>query len=364
MTTEFTYVPGSGRVIFGPGTSRTQLAHEIERLGVDRVLIITTTRLQKLVQELTRPFGDRIVGTFTEVASHVPTEVAAAACAQARSSGAQCLLSVGGGSATGTAKAVALETSLPIVAVPTTYAGSEMTPIYGTTSDGRKQTGTSASVAPKTIVYDPELTVGLPARTTGPSAMNAMAHAIEALYAPGANPVTSLIAEEAIRVLGKELPGVLIDGTDLFARTELLYGAYLAASALAVAGTGLHHKVCYVLGGAYDLPHAATHAIVLPHVVALQEQVFISEMARVAAALGATRPAVALHELNGRSGGPTALSEIGIVAADLPRATSLVLDSISDNSGRALDPSAVREILYGAYAGRRPQPATHLSRHA
>ena len=198
----------------------------------------------------------------------MPVEVADAARKQAAAVGADAVLSVGGGSATGTAKAVALTTGLPVIAVPTTYAGSEVTPVWGLTEGERKTTGVDPRVLPRLVIYDPELTVSLPGPLSAASGLNAMAHCVDAFWAPGRNPVSALAAGEAIRVLAAALPLVSEDGTDVGARGDLLYGAYLAGTAFAVAGSGLHHKICHVLGGRYGLPHAQTHAIMLPYVLA------------------------------------------------------------------------------------------------
>src|SRR5215210_1957995 len=264
----FTYEALPGRVVFGVGAGREKLVEEGIRLGAGRMLLVATEREMEVAEELAAPLGDRVVGVFTNVRPHVPVEVATAARELARRIGADCLLSIGGGSTIGTAKAIALELPLPIVAVPTTYAGSEMTPIWGLTEAQRKKTGTSVDVLPKVVVYDPELTVSLPPFITGPSAMNAMAHCVEAFYAPGANPMSSLVAEEGIRALARGVPVAVESPDDLEGRSETLYGAYLAGTAFAGAGSGLHHKVCHVLGGAYDLPHAETHTVVLPQVAA------------------------------------------------------------------------------------------------
>ena len=282
----FTYEALPGRVVFGVGASREKLAEEVVRLGAERVLLVVTEREKEFAEELAAPLGDRVVGVFTNVRPHVPVEVAKAARELARRLSADCLLSVGGGSTTGTAKAIALELPLPIVAVPTTYAGSEMTPIWGLTEAQRKTPGTSVDVLPKVVVYDPELTVSLPPFITGPSAMNAMAHCVEAFYAPGANPITSLVAEEGIRALARDVPVAVTSPEDLEGRSETLYGAHLAGAALAGAGAGIHHKICHVLGGAYDLPHAEMHTVVLPHAVAFNEPAIPEVMQRVVGALG------------------------------------------------------------------------------
>jgi maleylacetate reductase len=348
----FTYEALPGRVVFAPGASRTQLSEEIGRLGAQRVLIIATER--ELVDELAEPLRDRIVSVFTAVKPHVPVEVAQAARQTALRLRADCLLAVGGGSTTGTAKAVALETGLPIVAVPTTYAGSEMTPIYGITSAKRKKTGASLRVLPKAVIYDPELTFSLPGSITGPSAMNAMAHCVEAFYASGANPITSLIAEEGMRALARGVPVAVEKPDNLKGRTETLYGAYLAGVALAGAGAGLHHKICHVLGGTYDLPHAETHTVILPHAVAFNEGTIPEIMARVADALDAEGAATGLYDLAERIGAPTGLKDIGMEEENIDEAVPLIVEAAPKDNPRPVDEAGIRSILEAAYAGRRP----------
>ncbi|HWM04521.1 MAG TPA: maleylacetate reductase [Actinophytocola sp.] len=309
-----------GRVVFGSGAARTALAGELESLGARRVLVLASERGEPLARELTAPLP--VVEVFTGVREHVPGEVADAALAVAERSDVDCLLSVGGGSAVGTAKAVALHRPVPIVAVPTTYAGSEMTPVWGRTDGGEKRTGTAIAVRPRVVVYDPELTVGLPAGITAASGMNALAHAVEA-HRRG-DPVTVLVAREAIRALTEGLPQAVVEQD----RTEALYGAYLAGSVFAVVGSGTHHKICHVLGGTYGLPHARTHAVLLPYTAADAEGV----------------DAGALRELAERIGAPTSLREIGMRAEDL-----------DDAAGRLpLDPGSARTLLADAYDGRWP----------
>jgi maleylacetate reductase len=350
----FAYDALPGRIVFGPGASRDRLAGEIERLGAVRILLIASERERANAEELARPFAQRVAGVFTAVRPHVPVEVALAARDAARTADADCLLAVGGGSTIGTAKAIALELPLPIVAVPTTYAGSEMTPIWGLTSGQRKQTGRSLDVLPKVVVYDPELTFSLPPSITGPSAMNAMAHCVEAFYAPGANPVSSLLAEEGIRALERGMLQAVGRPNDLEARGELLYGAYLAGTVLASAGSGLHHKICHVLGGAYNLPHAETHMIVLPHVLAFNEPAIPDSMERIGRALRISDAAWELFNLIDIMHEPDALADIGMRREDLDEAVGLILEEAPSDNPRPVDAAGVRHILENAYAGRQP----------
>ena len=350
----FTYEALPGRVVFGAGASRDKLTEEVRRLGAKRVLLVATEREKESVEELTGPLGECLAGLFTGVRPHVPVEVAERARDAAWEAEADCLLSVGGGSTTGTAKAVALETRLPIIAVPTTYAGSEMTPVYGLTSGRRKRTGKSPEVLPRTVIYDPELTVSLPPSVTGPSAMNAIAHCVEAFYAPGANPIASLMAKEGVTALASGVPTAVSDPEDLEGRTEALYGAYLAGAAFASVGGGIHHKICHVLGGAYDLPHAETHAVILPQAVAFNERAIPGVMNQVAHALGAEEAGPGLHELAKRIGAPTALKDIGMKEEDLDEAVTLILEEAPRDNPRLIDEAGIRQLIEDAYAGRRP----------
>jgi alcohol dehydrogenase class IV len=350
--TTFTYDALPGRVVFGAGSARTGLLGEVDAFGAHRILVIAAEPELDLARELTRPFADRIASWFTAVRPHVPVEVADAARQQA--AGADLVLCIGGGSTTGTAKAVALTTGLPIVAVPTTYAGSEVTPVWGLTEGSRKTTGTDARVLPRTVVYDPDLTTTLPVALSVASGLNAMAHCVEAFWAPRRNPVSSAVAEDGIRHLGAGLPAVAADPADPAARADLLLGAYLAGSAFAVAGSGLHHKICHVLGGAFDLPHAQTHAIVLPHVLAFNAPGAPAAAARVARALGQADAARSLHDLGRRLGVPPGLRELGLREADVDAVLDDILTLVPEDNPRTVDRAGLRALLRAAWAGTAP----------
>ncbi|MCX6463934.1 MAG: maleylacetate reductase [Pseudonocardiales bacterium] len=304
-----TYEALPGRVVFGAGVARTELAAEVDRLGARAVLLIASTRDAERVRALAAPLGDRVAATFTDVREHVP--VATAEAARAAAAGADAVLAIGGGSTIGAAKAVALTTRLPVLAVPTTYAGSEVTPIWGLSEDGVKTTGVDLAVLPRTVVYDPELTVSLPEGLAAASALNAMAHCVEAFWAPRRNPVSSVIAEEAVRSLAAGL-----SGSGLAAATDLLRGAWLAGTAFAVAGSGLHHKLAHVLGG-LGLPHARTHAVLLPHVLAFTAPGAPEAVERLGRALGTADPVAGLRALVAGTGVPGGLRALGLRADQL-----------------------------------------------
>jgi alcohol dehydrogenase class IV len=379
---EFHYDALPGRVVFGAGVARRELRAEADRLNADRVLLVATESEEPLARELAAPLGDRVVAVFTSVRPHVPIQVAEAARALAASVRADAVLSVGGGSTTGTAKAIALTTGLPIIAVPTTYAGSEVTPVWGLTERSasgtsigtersasgtsigteqtRKTTGVDHRVLPRTVVYDPELTVTLPADLSAASGLNALAHCVEAFWAPRRNPISSLAAEEGIRALAAGLPAVHADPTDLAARSDLLYGAYLAGSAFAVAGSGLHHKICHALGGAFNLPHAQTHAIVLPEVLAFNAPAAPDATLRIGRALGAgADPVAALRALSAGLGIPRGLRELGLREDQIEEIVELVAPAVPVDNPRRADRAALREIIHAAWAGS--VPATELA---
>jgi alcohol dehydrogenase class IV len=338
-----------GRIVFGPGVARSGLAGEVDALGATRILLIAGKSEYDLARDLCAPFADRVTATFTEVRAHVPIEVAERARAAAR--GADLVLCVGGGSTTGTAKAVALTTGLPILAVPTTYAGSEVTAVWGLTERLRKRTGSDPRVLPKTVVYDPELTVTLPRELSVASGLNALAHCVEAFWAPGRNPVSSAVAREGIEHLNAGLPVVAGEPADLSGRTDLLLGAYLAGAAFAVAGSGLHHKICHVLAGAFDLPHAMMHAIVLPHVLAFNAPHAPAAASRIGAALGRADAVGGLRELAVSLGVPGGLRELGLRESDLDVVVDDILAIVPADNPRPVSHESLRALLHATWAG-------------
>src|SRR6202521_5079802 len=277
----FVYDMLPSRVIFGVGCL-SKLPEEIERLGATRALVLSTPEQREQGADIVRGLADGAVGFFDRAVMHVPIDVAEAARDETRRLGADCCVAVGGGSTTGLAKAIALVSTLPILSVPTTYAGSEMTPIWGITEGGRKTTGRDPRVLPKTVLYDPCLTVTMPAMLSATSGMNSIAHCVEALYAQEANPIISLMAEEGIRAFAESLPVVVKEPGNLEARSKALYAAWLGGISLGAVGMALHHKLCHTLGGTYNLPHAETHTVVLPQATAYNALAALEPMRHIA----------------------------------------------------------------------------------
>jgi maleylacetate reductase len=348
----FAYNSNASRVVFGPD-SIDRIPDEIGRLGAMRALVLCTPNQRAQAEAIAARLGDRVAGIFDGAEMHVPIEVARKARAAAAASRADCALAVGGGSTIGLGKAIALESGLPIIAVPTTYAGSEVTPIYGLTEGGLKRTGRDLRVLPRTVIYDPRLTLTLPLGLTITSAINAIAHAAEGLYAHDGNPVIGLMAEEGIRASAAALPLLTSNPTDLRARSDALYGAWLCGTVLGAVFMGLHHKLCHTLGGTFNLPHAEVHTVILPHALMYNADAAPQAMRRVAKALGADEAPAAVYELAKRHGAPCSLRDIGMAADGLDRAADLAVTNQYPNP-RPLERAALRALLQRAFDGAPP----------
>ncbi len=343
------------RVVFGAG-SLLHLEREVQQLGASRALVLCTPEQQPLAEMIAQRLGARAAGVYPKAVMHVPVETANAAIAEAQRVNADCALAVGGGSTTGLGKAIALQSGMPILAIPTTYAGSEMTPIWGMTENGLKKTGRDARVLPRTVIYDPELTVSLPAGLTVTSGMNAIAHAAEGLYAQDSNPVMDLMAEEGIRALAAALPKLRANPTDIDARGDALYGAWLCGSVLGNVGMALHHKLCHTLGGTLNLPHAEAHTVVLPHAIAFNAPATPDAMKKISRALGGADAAQGLYRLAKDNGAPVALRDIGMQEADIDRVAQIAVQNPYWNP-RPIAPEALpalRDLLQRAWEGAAP----------
>ncbi|MEV6025367.1 maleylacetate reductase and hydroxyquinol 1,2-dioxygenase domain-containing protein [Streptomyces sp. NPDC052036] len=348
----FVYTSHPARVIFGSGTVG-RLREEIERLGRHRVLLLSGPDLAWASAKIREALGDLVAAEFTGAAMHTPVEVTERALAVLREASVDCLVAVGGGSTTGLSKALALRTGLPQVILPTTYAGSEVTPVLGETRDGHKVTQSSPAILPGTVVYDVDLTLGLPVPLSVTSGVNALAHAVEALYSADANPVTDGQALEAVSRIGRALPRLAADPADRDARADLLQAAWLAGTCLATVGMGLHHKLCHTLGGSFGLPHAQTHTVILPYAMAYNAAAAPDAMRRIAEALGVPDAPAGVHDLVASLGGPTSLRELGMAESDLTRAAELAAATPYPNP-REVTAEGIAALLSDAWHGRRP----------
>lgn len=349
---EFTARSAANRTRFKPGVRR-ELAQEIDLAGARRALLLTTPEQAALAGELAAICGDRIAGRFAGAVMHTPVEVSERAAAHAREIGADLLVAAGGGSTIGLAKAVALRTGLPQIAIPTTYAGSEATPILGQTENGMKTTLTDARVQPDVILYDAELVATLPPGMTVTSGLNAMAHAVEGLYARDRSPISTMMALEGVRAFHEGLPRVMQAPGDLQARGLTLYGAWLCGTVLGQVGMALHHKLCHTLGGSFDLPHAPTHAIILPHAIAFNARAAAAELAPITRIFGGANPGQALHDLARRLGAPLALRDIGMAEADIAKAADLATQKPYWNP-QPVSREEIETLLKAAWAGDPP----------
>lgn len=345
----FQYDALPARVVFGAGTL-ARLPEEAARLPLRRALIVSTAGQEKYAKRVGALLGPLAAGVFANAAMHTPGEVTEAALALAVSLQADGFIAIGGGSAIGLSKALALRTDLPQIVIPTTYAGSEATPVLGETVAGVKQTQRSPRILPETILYDVELTVGLPVSVSMASGLNAMAHAAEALYAADRNPLTNLMAEAALTALIDALPRIQAQSDDLDARTAALYGAWLSGCCLGVTSMALHHKLCHTLGGTFGLPHAETHAILLPHTLAYNLPFAPDALRQLIRTFRHDDPALALEEFTRRLGLPRALRELGMPESAIDRAADIAVRNPYANP-RPLERGAIRELLARAWAG-------------
>jgi alcohol dehydrogenase class IV len=349
MQQSFVYEAQPARVVFGSATS-ARLPEEVERLELQRVLVLCTPQQTSLARRIQSLLGERAVAVFSGATMHTPVDVTERALAVVREQKIDGVVAVGGGSTTGLGKAIALRTDLPQIVLPTTYAGSEMTPILGQTENGLKTTQRSPKVLPEVVIYDVDLTLSLPAAGSATSALNAMAHAVEALYAPDTNPIISLMAEKGIRAIVSALPRVIRKTDDPDARYELLMGAWLCACCLGATTMGLHHKLCHTLGGLFDLPHAETHAIVLPYALAYNAAEVPTAMTHLRRAMNTDNPVQALLQLERQCSIPLALRDVGMPHEGVATAVAQVMANPYRNP-RALGQRALSELLERAWSG-------------
>nr|XP_036576720.1 maleylacetate reductase [Colletotrichum truncatum]KAF6783513.1 maleylacetate reductase [Colletotrichum truncatum] len=347
------------KVFFGPGTLK-ELAGELKSRNLSKPLIICSpsrTSLATKIQDQLTEAGIKDTDILDTAKVHNPSEIIGPAVERANNR--DVLISVGGGSAVGLGKAIALRTALPQVAIPTTYSGSEMTPIIGETKDGKKTSTTDPKVLPKVVIYDVDLTMDLPAKVSGPSGLNAMAHSFEALYSRQASPITDHLALESIKALSRSLPVVVDNPSSTEARTSALYGAFLAGLLATATGIALQHKLAHAAGGTLGLPHAETHSILLPHSIAYNAVSFSEETrSKLSAALfQSTEDSVAgivagLNELIRLLDIPTGLRDVGMKESEIDHVTDVASDTPYWNP-RPLEKAKIREIVRRAWAGEQ-----------
>lgn len=346
---DFTYQALPMRVRFAAGSLST-LPDELTTLGLERVLLLSTPDQQDTAVKVAEILGDACVGIFAEAQMHVPVETARKAQEKAQSLKADGCVAIGGGSTTGLGKAIALEYGMPVIAVPTTYAGSEMTPVWGMTENGEKTTGRDPKVLPASVVYDPDMTLTLPIGMSVSSGFNAIAHAAEALYALDASPIISLMAEEGTRALLSALPRIVDSPQDLDARSDALYGAWLCGATLGATTMSLHHKLCHTLGGTLNLPHADTHTVVLPYVLAYNLAAAPQALAALQRATGDEDPAAFIRRTSLELGSATSLTDLGMTADDVETVVAMAAKNAYSNP-RPVTEEAIRAIVTAALTG-------------
>jgi len=352
MSLSFHYAGSPAHIVFGEGASQN-VANWIETIGCRRALVLSTPQQKSDAEALAARIGPLAVGVFSGAVMHTPVNVTETAMKMVTESRADCVVSLGGGSTTGLGKAIAYHTDMPQIVIPTTYAGSEVTPILGQTEGGRKTTVKGAKILPEVVIYDATLTTGLPVGLSVTSGLNAMAHAVEALYAQDRNPISTLMAVEGLRAFRSALPEILATPSDLTARADALYGAWLCGTVLGAVGMALHHKICHTLGGTFDTPHAETHAIMLPHTAAFNA-VAVPELLEPMAEIFGGTVGGGLWDFARSIGAPLALRDLGLTAADLDKASQIAVDNPYWNP-RPIDRPSIRALLQDAWEGNRPE---------
>lgn len=351
MTLDFSYAGSPARIVFGESRS-SEAADWLRKAGKSRALVLSTPHQKADAERLAETLDGLAVGVFAGAAMHTPVEVTEQAMKVVAETGADSVVSLGGGSTTGLGKAIAYRNDLLQLVIPTTYAGSEVTNILGQTEGGRKTTVRDAKILPEIVIYDPALTLGLPVAMSVTSGLNAMAHAIEGLYAEDRNPISSLMAVEGLKAFATSLPQVVREPRSLEARSHALYGAWLCGTVLGAVGMSLHHKICHTLGGSFDMPHAETHAVMLPHTAGFNAAAAQAQLAPAAEIFGGSVGG-GLWDFATSLGAPLTLEEFGLNEADLDRAAEIAVQDPYYNP-RPIDRTSIRALLQAAWEGRRP----------
>ena len=352
MTRPFVFPGLTTRVVFGHGTL-AQVDEEVARLGRSRALVLSTPHQEAQAQALAATLGPHAAGVFAGATMHTPVEVTEAAVAAYAASGADCVVSLGGGSTTGLGKAIAIRTGADQVVIPTTYAGSEMTDILGETSGGEKTTRRDPAIRPEVVVYDVDLTLTLPLALTVTSALNAIAHAMEGFYAPDRNPVTEALSRDAVIALNEALPALALNPQDRDARAKALYAAWGCSLTLGQVSMALHHKLAHVLGGSFGLPHAETHAVLLPHTTSYNEPAVGDLLKPIADTFGHGSAGRGLWHFAKTTGAPLRLSDLGLTEGDLDRAAEIATKNPYANP-RPVTRDGIRHLLQQAFDGHCP----------
>lgn len=340
------------RIVFGAGSVR-EVAREVERLGAKRALLVCTPGRRAMAEKVIEELGGHCIGVLAEAVSQVPIELARRGQEYARKVGADCLVSFGGGASIGLGKGIALELALPVIAIPTTYSGSEMTGFCGITVEGVKRMHTSLNMLARTVIYDPELLADLPANVSAASAMNALAHCIDAVCVPTISPINRLAAVEGTAAITRNVTRAVSEPEPLSARTELLYGAYLAGAALA-GGFALQHGLAHTLGGSFGVSHGLSHALVLPHVAAYNAAFAADAFESLARAAGADHLGDAIFDLLGELNLPQSLDAVGITPDDVGSIVDITVETDNGLNPGPVTTEAVERIVQFALSGNRP----------
>lgn len=349
MAIVFDHTTLAQRVLFGTGRAVDHVGTAVAAVGAQRVLLIAGASAAELGDAIAAVTP--VVARIQDIVQHVPAENAARAVRTAQDSHADLVIAIGGGSAVGLAKIIACETELPIVAVPTTFSGSEATDVWGITREGRKTTGSDPRALPKVVVYDPALSSTLPAKLAMASGVNAIAHAVDGFWAPRADPINTALGTEGLRALVPGLRALVADPADVEARERTIYGAYLAAVAFTSAGSGMHHKICHALGGTFNLPHAETHSVVIGYVAAFNGSSAPDAADRIMAVLGSESPGNGFSALRQDLGTPASLRELGFAESSISSAARIILPSIPASNPRPVDAQGLEDLLRAAWAG-------------
>ncbi|WP_426230576.1 maleylacetate reductase [Pararhizobium sp. DWP3-4] len=352
MSRDFTYGGSPAHIVFGQGKSATA-ADWVNKLGCSRALVLSTPQQKGDAEALAAKLGPLAAGVFAGAVMHTPVDVTETAMKVVAETRADCVVALGGGSTTGLGKAIAYRTDMPQIVIPTTYAGSEVTAILGQTEGGRKTTVRHESILPEVVIYDPALTLGLPVGMSVTSGLNAMAHAVEGLYAQDRNPISTLMAVEGLRAFKTSLPGIIATPAAPDLRGDALYGAWLCGTVLGTVGMALHHKICHTLGGTFDTPHADTHAIMLAHTAAYNA-VSVSDLLAPVAGIFGGSVGGGLWDFAREIGAPLGLRDLGLTEADLDRAAEIATENPYWNP-RPIDRKSIRALLQDAWEGRRPE---------